>query len=117
MSAIPDDRLFSHSDRVKGKVVLITGLFQVCFSGLLHLIYICYEQSGAAKGIGKETALCFALYGLAQRSDGNVSGLNIDIVPKWSLLTWTSRALMKWWLKSRRLAGSSTAPSLYLLKY
>ena len=25
MSSIPDDRLFSHSDRVKGKVVVITG--------------------------------------------------------------------------------------------
>ena len=27
MSSIPDDRLFSHSDRVKGKVVIITGPF------------------------------------------------------------------------------------------
>ena len=25
MTSIPDDRLFSHSDRVKGKVVVITG--------------------------------------------------------------------------------------------
>ncbi|KAF8972996.1 hypothetical protein BDZ97DRAFT_1912597 [Flammula alnicola] len=42
MSHIPDEELFSHSDQVKGKVVVITG---------------------AANGIGRETALRFASYG------------------------------------------------------
>ena len=31
MSSIPDDRLFAHSDRVKGKVVVITGPFLLPF--------------------------------------------------------------------------------------
>ncbi|KDR75085.1 hypothetical protein GALMADRAFT_248973 [Galerina marginata CBS 339.88] len=42
MTHVPDDKLFSFSNRVKGKTVIITG---------------------AANGIGRETALRFASYG------------------------------------------------------
>ncbi|KAF9050041.1 hypothetical protein BJ165DRAFT_1525332 [Panaeolus papilionaceus] len=42
MTSIPDDKLFEHSTRVKGKVLVITG---------------------AANGIGREAALKFASYG------------------------------------------------------
>lgn len=82
MSSIPDDRLFAHSDRVKGKVLVITGPFLHFSTWKYHVTRLPYEQLGAANGIGKETALRFASYGLAQEFDWNFSWLNLDVVLK-----------------------------------
>lgn len=71
MTSIPDDRLFSHSDRVKGKVVVITGPSFLPFPNLESIMLMCI--TGAANGIGKETALRFAFYGLAQEFNWNFS--------------------------------------------
>ena len=62
MSYIPDDRLFSFADRVKGKVVVITGKV---LRGINESFFLnsCSPRVGAANGIGKEAALRFAEHG------------------------------------------------------
>lgn len=60
MTVIPDDELFKYSDRVKDKVVLITGDDNSMFCRLDSDLK---RFEGAANGIGKETALRFGSYG------------------------------------------------------
>jgi hypothetical protein len=58
---ITDEQLFAYANRAKGKVVVITGAFQVH----VPCIKRTYKEfiAGAASGIGRESALTFARHG------------------------------------------------------
>ena len=62
MTTLNDEQLLEHADRVKGKVLLITGMDSSGSDALAHLsVGSCH--SGAANGIGREAALLFAKHG------------------------------------------------------
>jgi NAD(P)-dependent dehydrogenase (short-subunit alcohol dehydrogenase family) len=60
---IPDDELFAFAERVKGKVVVITGASDLVASRARRDRLIKIHHLGAASGIGKEVALTFARHG------------------------------------------------------
>ena len=60
MTTILDESLYSHRDRIKGKVVLITG--ETAYTIHATRSFSC-SITGAAAGIGRETALQFARHG------------------------------------------------------
>ena len=64
MTTILDDQLYLHSDRLAGKVVLITGecRFLTCAIGVSHLEARPRFFPGGGAGIGRETALQCAKY-------------------------------------------------------
>jgi len=64
MPPIPDELLYQHAERVRNKVVFITGMFLALCLLTSALIS---TSVGAATGIGKVTATRFAAYGYVWR--------------------------------------------------
>lgn len=60
---IPDDELFAFAQRVKGKVVVITGASDLVVEQVETDRPKSTTYVGAASGIGKEVALTFARHG------------------------------------------------------
>jgi hypothetical protein len=60
MTTIQDEQLDLHLDRVRSKVVVITGRFfkYIAWPGSFH-----FSSPGGANGIGKEAALRFGKFG------------------------------------------------------
>lgn len=60
MTTILDAQLYAHSERLVGKVVLITGERCAAARALPHRLLILLLYAGGAAGIGRETALQYA---------------------------------------------------------